>query len=424
MSVVPTLFRHLCVSASKLKDNLHTGESLYNAIRSAALSPHPSLQGDWKRERDLLQQLQALHKNNESFGKTVRRLVRSKFDTSKDTSLLMDQQTNERIDEAFSTLRSLGKHLATIKNLKTQEAYLPKKRTGEMKYRVGEVINVGSQGTGVVCAWTFTRRLRAKKSPEVVYHLLLNAKKSRIERGKFYRATQDELSNIEKRKVVSPVKHPWILFFFEGFKDGCHIPCLELKRIYPEDTIDSVNETPDQSSTSSVSIVHLQSAHENQLLEYLRSTDTSTVQYAMAILEGKWMGEYGSDIQQQVLYATQQLNAGDVYSARVMLKRITAQYPDYAYVWSKLGMVEVRDGNYKQAIVHYQCALKRKPYMVDALLGVGTCAAKLSRWNLAHESAAKVLSIQPSNETARCLLQTALYEALGGKGTSKKKQNK
>ncbi|CCI48380.1 unnamed protein product [Albugo candida] len=421
MSVVPTLFRHLCVSASKLKDNLNNGKSLYNAIRSATLSPHPSLQTDWKRERDLLQQLQALEKNNESLGKTVRRLVRSKFDNTKEKSLLVDQQTNERIDEAFSTLRSLGRHVALIENLKKQEAYLPKKRTSEMKYRVGEVLNVGSQGIGVVCGWTFTRRLRAKKMPEVVYHMLLSGKKSRIDRGKFYRASQDELSNIEKRKVVSPVKHPWMLFFFEGFKDGCHVPCSEMKRIYPEDSIDTESEASEQSSTSSVSIVHLQCAHENQLLEYLRSSDTSTVQYAMAILEGKWMGEYGSDIQQQVLYATQQLNASNVHSARVMLKRITAQYPDYAYVWSKLGMVEVRDGNYKQAILHYQCALKRKPYMVDALLGIGTCAAKLSRWNLAYASAIKVLSIQPSNETARLLLQTALYEALGGKGTSKKK---
>lgn len=101
---------------------------MYNAIRSATLSPHPSLQTDWKRERDLLQQLQALEKNNESLGKTVRRLVRSKFDNTKEKSLLVDQQTNERIDEAFSTLRSLGRHVALIENLKKQEAYLPKVR--------------------------------------------------------------------------------------------------------------------------------------------------------------------------------------------------------------------------------------------------------------------------------------------------------
>jgi hypothetical protein len=61
---------------------------------------------------------------------------------------------------------------------------------------------------------------------------------------------------------------------------------------------------------------------------------------------------------------------------------------------------------------YYKRALDLKPFMMDALNGYGTSAARLHKWNIAHESAIKLLRIQPNNTTAHLLHITAIFQSI------------
>lgn len=60
----------------------------------------------------------------------------------------------------------------------------------------------------------------------------------------------------------------------------------------------------------------------------------------------------------------------------------------------------------------FETALERKPHLLDALSGLGSCAARLQWWPVAHRAAQQLLALQPDNEAARLLRDTAIFSTL------------
>ena len=69
-------------------------------------------------------------------------------------------------------------------------------------------------------------------------------------------------------------------------------------------------------------------------------------------------------------------------------------------------------GNFGKALGHYETAVKLKPQLVEALIGLGTCATRLQRWTLVHHAAVQLLKVQPKNDTAQMLIEQAVYATL------------
>ena len=69
-------------------------------------------------------------------------------------------------------------------------------------------------------------------------------------------------------------------------------------------------------------------------------------------------------------------------------------------------------GNFGKALDHYETAVKLKPQLIEALVGLGTCAIRLQRWSLVHRAAVQLLEAQPNNDTARLLMEQAIYATL------------
>lgn len=61
---------------------------------------------------------------------------------------------------------------------------------------------------------------------------------------------------------------------------------------------------------------------------------------------------------------------------------------------------------------YYETALEKNPHLLDALTGLGTCATKLQRWEIAHSAAVRLMRLQPDNEVAKILLDNALVSSL------------
>ena len=69
-------------------------------------------------------------------------------------------------------------------------------------------------------------------------------------------------------------------------------------------------------------------------------------------------------------------------------------------------------GNFGKALGHYETAVKLKPQLVEALVGLGICATRLQRWSIAHSAAVQLLKVQPHSDTARMLMEQAVYATL------------
>lgn len=203
------------------------------------------------------------------------------------------------------------------------------------------------------------------------------------------------------------MQHPSLLLYFDGFENGRHVPSPQLAHRYPE----SVEPQPAQ-TVNTPSIMQLHSADETQLLEYLRCNDRTIVQFAMASLEGKWLGAFGPDAQDSVQKALAAMDKDDLDAARTLLEQVVVDCPEYAVAWSKLAMVEFRAGNTEQAMTHYQIALAHKPHLLEALTGLATCATKLRQWETAHAAANRLLRVQPSDHFAQLVLENAIHATL------------
>jgi tetratricopeptide (TPR) repeat protein len=235
--------------------------------------------------------------------------------------------------------------------------------------------------------------------------------------------------------MLQAVVHPALLLYFDGFDGTHHVASEALAARYPTDVAQKHEDTDVVVTTPS--IIQLQSADEEELLTYLRCGDSTIIQFAMASLEGIWIGECGPSAQNEVQRAVDLAGQKKWDEAREMLQQVVHDFPEYAYAWNKLAMVEYQSsrfcnstvavcvrlensprarygdaGNFGKALGHYETAIKLKPQLVEALVGLGTCATRLQRWSLVHRAAVQLLEVQPSNDTARMLIEQAVYATL------------
>jgi TolA-binding protein len=139
-----------------------------------------------------------------------------------------------------------------------------------------------------------------------------------------------------------------MLIHFDGHANGRHVPCNALAKRFPDDIVASENDDAQNigsSAPQAPSILQLQFADEDKLVQYLRCEDSTVIQFATAALEGRWIGEAGEETQQCVRGALRHMEEGDLSAAKQALYKVVAEYPEYAYAWSKLGTSELKAGS-------------------------------------------------------------------------------
>uniref|UniRef100_A0AAV1T0A0 Tetratricopeptide repeat protein n=1 Tax=Peronospora matthiolae TaxID=2874970 RepID=A0AAV1T0A0_9STRA len=340
-------------------------------------------------------------RKDRSFAAIVRAGFASRVE--KETEAALDA----RVDAAFDALRSVDDHDALIQAFADRGIFQSKERTEAMEFLIGDVVQVKGEKRGVILAWHVTAdTLEADAGPQVVYDVLPHSPGSSFA-TKLYNVPQDELRRDEAPKAV---QHPALLLYFDGFDGTRHLPSRALATRYPGDVTGKLKDT--DVVVAIPSIIQLQFADEDQLLTYLRCDDSTIVQFAMASLEGMWFGECGPSAQSEVQRAVDLAGQKKWDQAREVLHEVVHGYPEYAYAWNKLAMIEYQSGNFCKALGHYDTAVKLKPQLVEALIGLGTCAIRLQRWTLAHQAAVELLKVQPNNDTARMLIEQAVYSTL------------
>ncbi|KAG7396584.1 hypothetical protein PHYBOEH_002046 [Phytophthora boehmeriae] len=401
--VVIALYRSLLLSTRQLQRDVDAGRTLYNAVRSGAVASYAGVKGDWQRERVFVRRfddLKVLRQTKRVFAAIVRTAFVQPVD-GEDKSAL-----DNRIDAAFRTLRGVDDHNALIEELTEQGLFHPKERTNAIKFLVGDVVEVKGEKRGVIFAWHVVSDEEAAGGSRVVYDILPHSPGFSFA-SKLYNVPQDEIRLDESPKEVV---HPALLLYFDGFDGNHHVASEALAARYPSD-VSRENDEAD-SVVATPSIIQLQSADEDKLLTYLRCDDSTIIQFAMASLEGKWLGECGQRAQTDVQRAVELADEKKWDEARDILEKVVADFPEYGYAWNKLGMVEYQSGNFGKALGNYETAIKLKPQLVEALVGLGTCATRLQRWSIAHRAAVQLQEVQPSNDTARMLIEQAVYATL------------
>ncbi|KAJ8531916.1 hypothetical protein ON010_g14046 [Phytophthora cinnamomi] len=66
----------------------------------------------------------------------------------------------------------------------------------------------------------------------------------------------------------------------------------------------------------------------------------------MASLEGMWLGECGQSAQNEVQRAVELAGQKKWDEAREMLEQVVHDFPEFAYAWNKLAMVEYQSGEF------------------------------------------------------------------------------
>ncbi|KAL4144509.1 hypothetical protein PRNP1_013638 [Phytophthora ramorum] len=397
-AVVLALYQTLLRSTKTLQRDLEAGRTLYSAVRSGSVASYAGVKSDWQRERLFVRRFEdfaVLRRRAQT--RAFAAIVRAAFaaPVGDGDKLVLDA----RIDAAFEALKGVDDHNALIQDFKDQGVFGIKERPSSIAFLVGDVVEVKGEKRGVVFAWHAT-------TEGVVYDILPHSPGFSFA-SKLYNVPQDEIRLDEAPKAVV---HPALLLYFDGFDGTHHVASEALAARYPSD----VAEKPKTANTvvATPSIIRLQSAGEDQLLTYLRCDDSTIVQFAMAGLEGMWLGECGQSAQNEVQRAVELAGQQKRDEAREMLTHVVHDFPEFAYAWNKLAMVEYQSGNFGNALGHYETAIKLKPQLIEALVGLGTCATRLQRWSLAHHAAVQLLEVQPSNDTARMLIEQAVYATL------------
>ncbi|KAE9044388.1 hypothetical protein PR002_g2836 [Phytophthora rubi] len=365
--VVIALYRTLLRSTQTLGRDVEAGHTLYNAVRSGAVASYAGVKSDWQRERIFVRRFEDMEvlKRKGAGDKTFAAIVRSGFGqpVDKEDKAAM----NARIDAAFDALKSVDDHNALIREFKDQGIFGPKERSNTIEFLVGDVVEVKGEKRGVIFAWHVTTDgIEAAAGPRVVYDILPHSPGFSFA-SKLYNVPQEEVRLDESPKAVV---HPSLLLYFDGFDGTHHVASEALAARYPSD----VSGKPQDAGAvvSTPSIIQLQLADEDKLLTFLRCDDSTVIQFVMASLEGMWLGECGQSARDEVQRAVELAGQKKWGEAREMLEQVVHDFPEYAYAWNKLAMVEYQSGNFGKALGHYETAIKLKPQLVEALVGLGT----------------------------------------------------
>ncbi|CAI5708215.1 unnamed protein product [Hyaloperonospora brassicae] len=406
--LVRALYRALLRSTQTLQRDLEAGQTLFDAVRASAVPSYAGIKSDWHRERAFVRRFEdaAVLRRRDRRDRLFATIVRAEF--AAPVEIEHRTALDARVDAAFAALRRVDDHNALIRALAARGAFQSKERTDAVKFRIGDVVQVEGEKRGVIFAWHVVAAdtLAADAGARVVYDVLPHSPGSSFA-TKLYHVPQDK---VRRDGTLKAVQHPSLLLYFDGFDGTRHIMSRALAARYPRDV--AGNPKDSDVVVAVPSIIQLQSADEDELLTYLRCDDSTIVQFAIASLEGIWLGEGGPNAQGEVQRAVELAGQKKWDQAREILHEVVHGHSEYAYAWSKLAMVEYQSGNFGKALGHYETAVKLKPQLVEALIGLGTCATRLRRWTLVHHAAVQLLKVQPRNDTARMLIEQAVCATL------------
>ncbi|CAI5746678.1 unnamed protein product [Peronospora destructor] len=405
--LVIALYRTLLRSTETLQHEVKAGRTLFHAVRSGAVSSYTGCKSDWQRERMFVRRLADMTvltrrgRSDRAFAAVVRFGFAQVVDKEDKAAL------DARIDAAFDALKSVDDYNALIHKFETEGLFKPKERTTAIEFLIGDVVQVKGEKRGVIFAWhVITDTVEETTGSRIVYDILPHSPGVSFA-SKLYDVPQDEIRLDQAPKAVV---HPALLLYFDGFDGTHHIASDALAARYPSDIVGKPEDTAIVVTTPSIN--QLRSADEDKLLMYLHCDDSAIIQFAMASLEGMWLGECGPSAQNEVQRAVKLADQKKWDEAREMLKQVVHDFSEYAYAWNKLAMVEYQSGDFDKALGHYETAVKLKPQLLEALVGLGMCATRLQRWSIAHSAAVQLLKVQPNNDTARMLLEQAVYATL------------
>ncbi|OQR82597.1 hypothetical protein ACHHYP_15745 [Achlya hypogyna] len=403
-AVVPRLYRALLRLAKDFHTNEQANKSIYAGVRSGGLLPYDGVQDDWKREQGFRLHLDVFSPSNVqkmSFAEVVA-AIGLKFRAESRLGAA------ERIDRGFSTLRALGDHNALIQVCISNGAFTPKRRTHEVYFRVGDVVDIQGLGRGVVCGWYLPKLkyMDHRTGVQPKYSVLLQTDRTgEIDRWKLHRVTQNRVHMAE---IPEPVTNPSLIFYFDGFELGRHVPSAALAARYPDDV---TTVAPPVLPT----IMQLQSADEALLTQYLRSSDSTIVSFAKVALESTWLNEAGEAAKAALDDAMALYESGARVEGKAALEHLVEANPDWAPALEKLAMVTLADEKFAEAQKLFARVLDLKPSHFRALSGLATCAVRLRDWTLAHDTAAKLVRLEPDSPIARKVLakvDEAMYHLL------------
>ncbi|KAI9914616.1 hypothetical protein PsorP6_008318 [Peronosclerospora sorghi] len=434
-SLVIALYRALLRSAQTFQRDVEAGRTLFDAIRSGAVSSYAGVKSDWRRERVLVHRIEdmAVLSGRNRNGRAFAAILHTAF--TQPVKMDDKEAFNARIDAAFDALKRIDDQNALIQEFKNQGMFQIKERTTEVAFQVGDLVKVKGDKRGVIFAWRMVNDASKELAGAgVVYDILPHSPGYRLVAKGFPRdlsvtikvllvnyttCHKMKFSSMSRQRYAmgfnifplsEAVVHPALILYFDGFDGVHHIASKSLAARYPSD--DSRKLQDADVIVAAPSIIQLQCASEDKLLNYLHCDDSAIVHFALASLEGRWISEFGAITQNTVRQAVELAEQKKWDDARKMLKEIVQGFPEYAYAWNKLAMVEYKTGNFGNALEYYETAIKLKPQLIEALVGLGTCATRLRRWSIAHHAAIQLLKVQPSNEVAKMLIEQAVYATL------------
>jgi tetratricopeptide (TPR) repeat protein len=114
---------------------------------------------------------------------------------------------------------------------------------------------------------------------------------------------------------------------------------------------------------------------------------------------------------QTVLSIQQQIEAGNLDSARTMIAAAARKYPSDGGLDNLLGVVEIQEGHVDKARQDFAAAIRRNPRLAGASLNLSridmqTASDDRSRRNEARRLSQRVLQLDPSNDEAKYQLAT------------------
>ncbi|TYZ59298.1 hypothetical protein PybrP1_006574 [[Pythium] brassicae (nom. inval.)] len=384
-----------------LQADLAAGRTLFSAVRAGAADSYADARANWQRERKLerhISEARAAGLSSRS-RRTFVALVRAQFDKASACGGSGPVAINQHLDDGFAALREIDDHNAVVRNLAAQGAFEPTKRTDAVEFCVGDVVHVKDAGRGVVTGWTLARS-----------HAFADLRVTNAER--LFRVPQEDIAAVANPE---PVRNPSLLLYFDGFENGRYVASAPLARRFPDDAALAAGGAATESPApiSAPSILQLHFENEAELVQYLRCEDATVTRLVTAALEGRWISASTDAAQDGVHRARELMDAGEFARARDLLLRVVEdEDPEYAYAWAKLGLAEFHTGDAEKALGYYETALEKNSLLLDALTGLGTCATKLRRWDVAHSAAVRLMRLQPDNEVAKVLLENALVWSL------------
>ncbi|CAK4080990.1 unnamed protein product [Aphanomyces euteiches] len=398
--VVLSVYRALLRAAKQFHANETEQKSLYAAVRSCSLLPYDGIREDWKREQTLRQYIDGMTPHNQLTWDEVATAIHARFTAESKLP------PGERLDRAFDALRTVGLHNSIIQTFIENGHFTPKHRTQAMEFRIGDIVRIEGVGRGVVVSWHLPQ-LKYRESTSrytVLVHSRKGGEDDTGDRWKLYSTAESRLKLAKKQQ---PIHNPSLLFYFDGFENGRHIPCKPLATRFPDD-----DSSSSATAASVPSILELQNADERQLIEYLRSPDATVVQISKTVLEAKWMDEAGPTARRELEAAMEAYASGDKAKGFQDIKNVVDSHPTYASAIEMLAIAALDDNRTEESLKLFQRVVKLKPYHLRALSGLATSAAKLKRWDLAHVTAAKLIRLEPQSSIAKRVLSKvddALY---------------